>query len=401
MQNTHLLVPRVTYGALSSVNDNLVRVRLDTQTLDLSRAQSAVWGLCQEGTSTINQLAYQYATLHTELSMEAARVQVLDALALFAERGLLHFAQLEPLEYPRNITEYSHLFTTRGGLYAVNKQGYVRLAYGMFFGITVDSQGSILVSDFPHKASPLWRHSFSLAKRSDLKAGVIRAFRLADGCVHAPIDFYIPVANSTHHLICRNGVLFGVNTEGQAVFQISNEAQGQQREFLETPVLPGDYHHINSLAPVEDGWLLMQCFRSQDDDQSLVAHLDADLTLRATLAINGRRAHDLESVKANNAGVSFWYCDSAGNHIRRFPSGEAIQIDKVANDLIAVRGLSQSEEDWVVGSGAHGRYYSFVEWARPLARIHFINKHSPWRRTVLDVPELPCCIIPNPVYARE
>lgn len=401
MQNTHLLIPRLTYGALSSVNDNLVRVCLDTQTLDLSRAQSVVWGLCQEGTSTIDQLAYQYATLHLELSMEAARAQVLSALTLFAENGLLHFAQLEPLEYPRNITEYSHLFTTRGGLYAVNKQGYVRLAYGMFFGITVDSQGSLLVSDFPHKTSPLWRHSFSLAKRSDLKTGVIRAFRLAEGCVHAPTDFYAPVANSTHHLIWRNGVLFGVDTEGQAVFQISDKAQGQRTEFRETPVLPGAYHHINSLAPVEDGWLLMQCFGSQDDERSLVAHLDADFTLRATLAIDGRRAHDLESVEANNTGVSFWYCDSAGNHIRRFPSGEAIQIDKVANELIAVRGLSQSEEDWVVGSGAHGRYYSFVEWARPLARIHFINKHSPWRRTVLDVPELPCCIISNPAYTGD
>ena len=362
-----------------------------------------VWSLCAPSNSTVEQIIYQYASLYPEISAGTAQRNVLSAIDYFRAQSLITFAQLDAINYPLDVSSFSHFYTSRGGLYAINKQGFLRLAYGMFFGITADDSGNLLVFDFPHKTTPLWRHSFSQAKQSATKAGIIRRFKLANGKVHKPEDYCAPVANNTHYLVLKDKELWGVDTEAQSIYRVGNDdgrSSSQPSSLLqETPILDQkEYHHINSLAPTSNGWIVMKCIESTDNNQSSVAVLDQSFKLIKSISIEGQRAHDLLNVEVKNGDESFWYCDSLNNHIRHHPSGDSVRIDRLWGEQLSVRGLSQTKQEWVVGSGAYGRYYDYIAWARMLGRVHFINKQNNKLRHVVEVPEIPCCIISNPSF---
>lgn len=377
---------------------------LNNQTLELSRGEygytcskneSLVWALCDGHTygQTVAEIRHQFGNLPSDINEADKNAFVDKCLQAFVSADMLSLKSVQAVQFPLDISGFSHFYTSRGGIYAINQQRYERIAYGMFFGIEIlDDQ--LIAYDFPHRFTSQWRETFSTAKRTDTCEGVIRSFPVASGKIHTATVLHQNIANNCHHLVNHRGTLFGVDTEAQSVFSIDSSGNRNKIPMFD----PEHYHHINSLSRVGSNWLLMKCIRSQEDTQSAFAIFDEQWNLLQDIDLPASRAHDFLPLNDDGESPSFWYCDSANEHIRRYPDNASIHIKPHLQENSTTRGLSQTQDCWVVGSGQYGRYYEHRERQKLHGAIHFIDKSTEQRVERVLIPEAPCCIIQNPWY---
>ena len=64
-------------------------------------------------------------------------------------------------------------------------------------------------------------------------------------------------------------------------------------------------------------------------------------------------------------------------------------------ESMTVRGLSETEEYWVVGGGQYGQYYSYSPKSEYRGAVSFVNKLTKQTEHQVQIPEAPCCIVKN------
>lgn len=392
----HNATPRITNTVREVVDHGCITLEWASHSAPLDEIESVIWALCKPGISTVDEIQFQFSTL--QLTGEHDHNHAVEAaLQRFNELGLLKFIESDIDVYPINTSSYSHIFSSRGGLYGFNEKGYKRLARGMFFGICPDDKGGLLAYEFPHLKTSLWRQSFSVAKKDPANEGLIWRFDLANQQISPPHRLHTELTNNCHHLLNTPMGIVGVDTERQSIFFIADNGQVNSRAIFKNE----PYHHINSLLQTGDYWLVLRSIESPANLISSVGVFDSHWQSKSTIQLNAERAHDLEPDyygPFDELGLSFWYCDSNHDHIRHYPSGRSIHVESGLPFNNTTRGLSQTEDCWIVGAGQYGRYYGYSQENSLLGAISYISKDSGKLRTRISVPEAPCCIIPNPAF---
>jgi len=356
-----------------------------------------IWAVC-DGALNIEQITNIIATLD-ELDIEDGLDDIVNnTVERLSEQGFLHLTKHEPLDYPIDITSYTHFVSTRGGLYAITPEKFQRLAYGMFFGMCLDRDNNLLVFDYPHLSSSLWRIPFRQAKKAETNEGVIHRLTVKGGYIDAPSRLIEGVANNCHYLIRDNDDFYAVDTERQAIIKIDADKNKQWiRVFEET-----EYHHINALGISNGSWLVMKPKRSSAEINSGFGVFNGQWQLIDEIDLPAQMAHDFLFTGTNHEGnLEFWYCDSNNNRIKHYPSHDAIMVKPCVEHNNTTRGLADTDDCWVVGSGRYGTYYRFAPNSKYLGAVSYIDKHSRQLAAQVPIPEAPCCIVGNPWFARS
>ncbi len=395
--NLNNIHPEISPLVSETFENNILHLSLNSDTTQCSQTESIIWALCKANISSIAQIQFQFSTLPESINQNKDDAFVLNCINTFAEKKLLQLIGSDSVDYPVDLSSFSHIISSRGGLFGVSEKGMKRLASGMYFGVCIDDAGSLIAYEFPHLMTSLWKRSFGDAKKNlDSNEGVIRRFTLTDdGCFNQPELLHTELTNNCHHLVYDQGDLVGVDTERQGVFVIKPSGEKQFHALFEKE----SYHHINSIVKTPEYWLVLKSIESPADLTSGFGVFDHDWKPIEAISLQAERAHDFLLTSAeDNSSVSFWYCDSNHNHIRHYPSGSSVYVEPEHELNNTTRGLSESEECWIVGNGLYGRYYGHKVRDKMLANVNYIDKKSGKIRSKIAVPEAPCCIIPNPAY---
>jgi hypothetical protein len=378
----------------SAEHGKLVIVDQHNKPYEVEYNQSLVWALCERLFPRVDELQYQFTTLPHTIEGNTDDF-VIQALTVFENLGFIHLVD-KNIEYPIDISKYTHFATTRGGLYAFNQKEYCRLAYGMFFGIDFIGD-ELLVYEFPHLTTPSWRDEFSDAKKI-LKPhnGVVHQFTIKGGFANQPSVKFKGLANNCHHLVAKGGELYAVDTESQQIMKVGGSGEVSEYTVFDSDVC----YHINSLVNVGSHWLVLRNL-SKEDTKSSFGMFDENWRLIETVDLEGWRAHDFLIDKgAELSNLEFWFCDSLNNRIRHFPSYETIEIPPHLLMPCTTRGLSEVKNQFVVGSGRFGVYYEERKAQSMLGSVCFIDKSTKEEVARLLLPETPCCLVQNPWYGN-
>jgi hypothetical protein len=396
-EHTQLIVPLKKKTTTEQVNADQLTLMSPHLNHVCTRNEAIVWALINNQCN-VADIQFQMSLLLKEEPTEQNLNSKHRALAIieeFAGKNLIALKNKDLPAYNESSSQYSHIASTRGGLYLFNEHGYRRLDYGMFFGLCTDQNKNLYAFDFPHRQSSLFRLGFSNAKKDDSCEGVIRQYKCEGSTFAAPINRYSGIGNNTHYLLNHEGGFVAVDTDSQRITRIAPDDS-----ITHVPVFDQSINfHINALARYADNWLVMHSVTGAADESSGFALFDNSWNQIEHIRLPAKRAHDFVLDQEQGSLLpSFWYCDSARGQIKHYPSNKVIAVPAHIQDVNTVRGLSQTTKNWVVGSGTFGRYHSFVENTKPLGSVFFINKSSGNISNKVELPETPCCIIPNPHY---
>lgn len=389
------IIPKVSERVKESVEEKTLHLSFDNRTKICTKIEGIVWALCRPGISTLSQIEKQFNSIEIEEHQNPPKDIVERTVANFHQQKMLQLSPLEPSYYPCDISAYTHIFSSRGGLYAVNSSEFKRIAYGMYFGLCSDAAGGILVFEFTHLTSSLWATNFSSAKKLMTNEGSIKLFDTNAGLVAKPKTLHSDITNNCHHLVFDNGTLYGVDTERQGIFSIDKDGGRAFHDFYQDE----PYHHINSMVKDGESWLVMKSMKSYVDSSSSFWVFNSDWKLIDDIALPAHRAHDLLLTQADQTQLDFWYCDSSKDHIRHFPSENFIHVASPGEHNNTTRGLSHGQGQLVIGNGEYGAYYGHNIRGSMLGAINFVDSITGVLKAQVKVPEAPCCIIPNPAYA--
>lgn len=392
------LVPIVDESVESRLIDGCLTLISEQREFHCDTDQALLWALCTDGHSSIGEINFQFDSLEQASVKNNIALFINTTLKEFAALGLLSFQTDRLIDYPIDITSYRHFASTRGGVYAVGRQGYKKLAYGMFFGLCFDPSDNLLAFDFPQRSSRHWKLPFSDAKKNkDVRDGVIRKFSIEQGQVRAFETAFTSLANNIHEMVRVGDHYYAVDTEGQAIQQINGRGEITKIEILKG----SSYHHINALRRLEDGWIVMKSISSPFDTSSGFALFNLGWQLVEEVSLPAHRAHDLVLCGERRIdNIQFWYCDSKNERIVHYPSEQSIAIEPVCDIANTTRGLVDAGDYWLVGAGKHGRYVSSKQDEK-LAALRFIDKQSQQAEHSLRFPESPCGLINNPWFNNE
>ena len=389
-------IPRRLEGIKQKLEDDRLMLSVAGNVIECPQADGIVWALC-DGRSSVEQIGSMIATISgLDLGADPA-TYVQNAVERFARDGFLQLFESEPVVYPINIRSFTHLVSTRGGLYAINDSGYRRLASGMFFGLCLDERNNFLVYEFPHLSSSQWGLPFNQAKQAETNEGVVHLVAVEDGHLAAPSGIVTGIGNNCHYLSHHDGVLYIVDTEAQAVWEIDSAGRAEKFAVFQ----PHDYHHINTIALHGHTRLVMKCLRSRSDFRSGFGIFDEAWNLIEEIDLPAERAHDFLLDEHTTDAPAFWYCDSNNAHIRHYPSNRAIHVEPPVPGNSTTRGLSQTGRDWVVGGGRYGEYDVTAVDPPHNGAVSFIDKRSGQLEARVMLPEAPCCIVRNPWHSGE
>jgi hypothetical protein len=184
----------------------------------------------------------------------------------------------------RDLSGCDHLAATRHGLFAVNVEGYRRIAYGLFYGITVvgDAIYAFEAGDRPRHRTYRGRIVCFHRDGDTIDVAEVIATGLDNGC---------------HQIDVLRGELHVLDTYNQAIIILSLD--GAERRVLRPLPLASDrdgadYLHINSLLQRGDHTLLLLHNGSRPDGpRSEVASFDAEWKLIAREEVDGYGCHNL------------------------------------------------------------------------------------------------------------
>ena len=386
------LYPVRVPGMEQYLHDGMLRLTCKTsgQVHELDPAEGIIWALA-DGEQNLASIGKKFHQLTAALPADTA-LQLDSAVGRLADEKLLIFNHNDAFTFPVEIKDFTHIVTTRGGLYLVNKERYQQIERGMYFGICYDNQGDLLVYDFPHKDSSLWQLPFNTAKKAKSDEGVINRLKIADGMIHAPSVHTGQLANNCHYISWHEDSLFVIDCEGQQVNVI--DQQGRRRDEA---LFSGTYYHINTIAMNDNHYWVVKCLGRDDSLFSSVGVFDKDWQQVADLPLKVERAHDLyfESGSTVERPV-FWVCDSQQGFLVRYPDGKKLAVRTDPSHGNATRGLNLSGDQWVTGSGFLGSYYRNAAEFRHRGIIQWLQCDSGKLLAELFIPEAPCCILALP-----
>ena len=387
--------PLVNNEVKPILNEQVLTLSLESNEFICNKNQALVWALCVGGFSTVEQIIFQLNTLEefkSEASIEDSAVQIIEA---FEEIKFLTLFENEQPEYPTDLAQFSHIFSSRGGVYGLNNNGFKRLANGMFFGLSFDDTNNLLAFDFPHLISSQWRVLFGDAKRVlDSNEGTLVRLKVNDGIMISQEIGFTGLANNCHYVVRENDYYYAVDTERQSILRVSDK---NDIDLINVFDADDNYYHINALVKFKEKWLLMKSVSSMSNLDSSFAIFDDQWSLIEEIDLPAERAHDFLILDSSNSDEpEFWYCDSNSNQIKHYPSGDSIPVTPHIKANNTTRGLSETDQHWVVGNGRYGRYYAHHAEPELLGAISFINKLTHNVDHHVLVPEAPCCIVKNP-----
>jgi len=231
-----------------------------------------------------------------------------------------------------DLTGMTHLVATRGGLFAVNEAGHVRIAHGSFFGLTL-REGSIFAFE-----------TSDLAGLPTRRGRIVRFDRIREQITEASV-IVDGIDNGCHQIDFIDGRLTVLDTQNQRVLRF--EAGEAGYEALYPLPLMGKrawsrgYVHINSLLQVEDRiLLLLHNGFAYTGKASEIAVFDLDWRERARWPLPG---HDCHNIVVLEDGTLL-SCGSA--------AGELVGLDRPLAKIstMMTRGLSVGSDSIVVGA---------------------------------------------------
>lgn len=230
---------------------------------------------------------------------------------------------------------YECLAASRNGLFAVDRQGSRRIAFGFFFGLRLHGDSLFLFEacDTPNRTSRRGR-----LVRLTLEAGrIVRTRVIARG-----------LDNQCHQIAVIDGLIHVVDTAHQAIriFSPDGVPRGEHHPF--PPASREDatgYHHINSIARVRGRTaILLHNGTSTPRQPSELAWLDDDGQVLARETLPGHCCHD---ILEDHEGV-LWHCGSLGGEVLN-SAGPPVRV----SDRMT-RGLAFGRDGLIVGTSLFG-----------------------------------------------
>lgn len=228
------------------------------------------------------------------------------------------------------------LVASRQGLFAAHRGGAQMVAHGFFFGLHRhgDTVFAFEACDVPSTASA---------------RGRILALTLADRQIAGARVIARGLDNACHQLAVIDDLICLVDTANQVIRRFALDGTPFDVCAPLAPVRRGEggagYHHINSIARVRGGVVLM-LHNGADDAQrpSALAWLDPDWTVRRIEPLAGYGCHDIVE---DSAGV-LWHCGSRDGELLR-SDGPPIRVS-----ARMTRGLALGRDGLIVGTSVLG-----------------------------------------------
>lgn len=235
----------------------------------------------------------------------------------------------------RDLRGVECLAASRNGLFAVNRDGARRIAYGFFFGLRRhdDSLFVFEACDVPVRESRRGR-----IVRLTLDAGVIvRAQVIARG-----------LDNQCHQLAVIDELICVVDTAGQAIrrFTLDGDPVDVRRPFpaAARDDTDGRYHHLNSIARVRGQVAVLLHNGTVPRRPSELAWLDDDWQVIRREPLSGHCCHDI----LEDEEGALWHCGSLAGEIL----SSARPPIRVSERM--TRGLALGRQGLIVGTSLFG-----------------------------------------------
>ena len=232
------------------------------------------------------------------------------------------------------LAAFSHLMTSRQGLFAIGPEGCKLIAHGLFFGLVVTPRAVFLF-----ESADLPRHLRNTGR-------IVRLERDGDSIVEWRIIAQ-DLSGGGHQMDLIDGRLHLVDTYNQRVRWFEPDGREQGAHYPLPAAAYGDwaggYAHVNSLLAVRDAILLvLHNGGAATGKPSELAVLDRRWKLNDRRPLPGMGCHNLAVLEDG----TLLTCASLSGELVEV-SGERIQI----SDMMT-RGLSISPEGVVVGASA-------------------------------------------------
>lgn len=268
-----------------------------------------------------------------------------------------------------DMTGYSHIVSTRGGLLAIAPDRWKRLCYGMFFGL-VSRPDALFVfesCDLPRERTAMGRVLRFDKTDVGLSKGRILIQGLDNGCHQMDVIDNELVLTDTY-----NQRLLVVPTQGGSVREIHPLPEARLNDW------GGGYHHVNSILPVADQILLMLHNGADAGRRSAIAAFDRQWSAVWTHQLPGPGCHDL-TIDEGGALVS---CNSMAGAVMT-SDGRTTSVSSMMT-----RGLSVDPSGIVVGST---QYASRKDRSQASGMVSFLSPDLD-RQADLSLPSGPTAI---------
>lgn len=228
------------------------------------------------------------------------------------------------------------LVASRQGLFAAHRAGASLIAHGFFFGLHRhgDTVFAFEACDVPSTASA---------------RGRILAFTLVDGRLDSARVIVRGLDNQCHQLAVIDDHICLVDTANQRICRFTRDGAPVDVRTPLPPVRRGeggaDYRHVNSIARVRDGVVLMLHNGAGDAQRpSALAWLDADWAVSRIAPLAGYGCHDI----VEDAAGTLWHCGSRDGALLR-SDGAPIRVS-----ARMTRGLALGRDGLIVGTSEFG-----------------------------------------------
>jgi catechol 2,3-dioxygenase-like lactoylglutathione lyase family enzyme len=254
-------------------------------------------------------------------------------------RRNLELFVLDPLAYrndrvavrARDLRGYTHVVGTREGVYAIRRDGFVKVLDGQFFGTTV-------------RGSSIYLFQACGPQVFKQKRGRIIRLDLTDGRITGTAVVARELDNGTHQIDFLGDRLAVVETYTQTIVVYEEDfrsaARYQPLGPAKTDDWEGGYGHVNSIVAYEGSiYLLKHNGGLKTGRKSELVRCDADFRVQEVIKLPGAMCHNIVFLEDGRLLV----CDSRG--------GSLIDRDGVVAEVgtAFTRGLSVDEEQVVVG----------------------------------------------------
>lgn len=233
----------------------------------------------------------------------------------------------------RDIRNFDYIVASRHGLFAVRPNESRQIAYGQFYGITID-RNTIYV--FEACGQP----------RSRTSLGRIIRLRHNDGQIDSADVIVRGLDNGCHQIDLIDGLLYVTDTYNQRLLRLTSE--GGEVESLHPlpmpdPVTSDGYAHCNSVLAAGDAFYLLKHNNGAlTGIDSEIAVFDRQWKLVDTVPLAGRACHNL-AILEDGSLIS---CGSLMGELV-IPGQASIKVcDRMT------RGLSIDADQIVVGGSA-------------------------------------------------
>jgi hypothetical protein len=268
----------------------------------------------------------------------------------------------------RDLRPYTHIVTSREGLFAINETSYARILRGGFFGLTVKDGAIYCFQSCEYDENPAHGRLLRLiVDDGQITSVQVLATGLDRGCHQ--IDF---VGDDLLLVDCYNASIVKMQPDSgasQTYYPLGRMSRHEARESC----------HMNSVAAHPDGtvWVLLH---NSHKKPSEVLVLNAEFEIVRRFDVDAGAAHN---IVFTNDELEYLIADSRGG---RIVSARGTVID---GGSMLFRGISLTPTACVIGESCYSTrvFRRFVP-----GYVHFFDRRSWSRQHTLHLPAAPADI---------